>query len=180
MKGDVLLLACVFEKSIKVSSNEFDVNPLFCVNLTGYIWQYGLKYTGINTQTLQDKDLILTRENIIHGGISSNMGDRYVKSDENKKINYIDATNMYGHSMSQVLPYDEIEMWHGHPDLFMKKIEKILITPDDSDIGYSVEVQLKYANKIKEKTKIFPFCPENKVIPKDKLNDYMKKTKPKN
>ena len=45
------------------------------------------------------------------------MGDRYVKSDESKEILYMNATNFYGHSMSQMLPYDEIEMWHGHPDL---------------------------------------------------------------
>ena len=64
------------------------------------------------------------------------MGDRYVKSDENEKIIYIDATNLYGHSMSQDLPYDEIEMCHGHPDLYMNKLEELLNTPDDSDIGY--------------------------------------------
>ena len=29
----------------------------------------------------------------------------------------MDATNLYGHSMSQMLLYDEIEMWPGHPDL---------------------------------------------------------------
>ena len=45
------------------------------------------------------------------------MGYRYVKSDVNKKILYTDANNLYGHSMSQPLPYHEIEMWHGHPDL---------------------------------------------------------------
>ena len=73
----------------------------------------------MNLQTLQDKDLILTLENIIRGGISSVMGDRYVESDENKKIIYIDSTNLYGHSMSQPLPYDEIEMWYDHPDLYM-------------------------------------------------------------
>ena len=50
---------------------------------------------------LQDKDLILTLENNIRGGISSVMGDRYVKSDENKKILYADANNLYVHSMSQ-------------------------------------------------------------------------------
>ena len=38
--------------------------------------------------------------------------------------------------MSQVLPYDETEMWHGHPDLYMNKLEEILSTPDDSDTGY--------------------------------------------
>ena len=69
LKSDVLLLACVFEMFKKVSINEFGVNPLYCVSLPGYTWQCGLKYTGINLQTLQDKDLILTLENIIGGGI---------------------------------------------------------------------------------------------------------------
>ena len=110
LKSDVLLLACIFEKIIEVSINEFDTNPLYCVTLPGYTWQCGLKYTGINLQTLQDKDLILTLENDIRGGISSVMGDIYLKSDENKKIFYMDATNLYGHSMIQSLPYDEIEM----------------------------------------------------------------------
>ena len=36
------------------------------------------------------------------------MDDRYLKSDENKKILYIDATKLCGHSMCQPLPYDEI------------------------------------------------------------------------
>ena len=129
MKSDVLLLACVFEKFIKVSVNEFGINPLYCISLPGYTWQCGLKYTGINLQTLQDKDMILLLENNIRGGISSVMGDRYIKSDENKKILYIDANNLYGHSMSEPLPYDEIKF---EIDV---KLEDILNTPDDSDIG---------------------------------------------
>ena len=104
LKIDVLLLACVFEKFIKVSVNEFGTNPLYCVSLPGYTWKCGLKYMGINLQTLQDKDLISTLENNIRGGISSVMGDRYVKSDKKKKILYIGATKLYGHSMSQPLP----------------------------------------------------------------------------
>ena len=79
LKSDVLLLACVFEKFIKVSVNEFGIDPLYCVSLPGYTWECGLKYPGINLQTLQDKDLILTLENNIRGGISSVMDDRYVK-----------------------------------------------------------------------------------------------------
>ena len=79
---DVLLLACVFENVIKVSINEFGINPIYCVSLPGCTWQYGLKYTGINLQTLQVKNMILPLENNICGGISSVMGDRYVKSDE--------------------------------------------------------------------------------------------------
>ena len=108
------------------------------------------------------------------------MGDRYVRSDENKNIIYIDATNLYGYSMSQFLPYDEIEMWHGHPDHYMNWLEEILNTPDDSDIGYFLEVDLKYPDNIEVKTKNFPCCPENKKIDPDKYNDYMNKIKPKN
>ena len=51
----------------------------------GYTWQFGLKHTGINLQTLQDKVLILPLEKNIRGGVGCVMGNRYVKSDENEK-----------------------------------------------------------------------------------------------
>ena len=151
IKSDKLLLACVFEKFIKVSVNEFDINPLYFVSVLGYTWQCGLKYTGINLQTLQDKDMILLIENIIRGRISSVMGDRYIKSDENKKILYIDANNLYGHSMSEPLPYDEIKF----DDTV--KLEDILNTLDDSDKGYLIEADLIYPDNMKENKK-FTIC----------------------
>ena len=174
LKSDVLMLACIYEKFIKVSVNEFGINPLYCVSLPGYTWQCGMKYTGINLQTLQDKDRILLLENNIRGGISPVMGDRYMKSDDNKKILYIDANNPYGHSMSQYLPYDEIKFDNNI------KLEDILNTPDDSDIGYFIEVDLKYPDSIKEKTKNFPFAPMNKKINPDNFNYYMTEIKPDN
>ena len=96
LKSDVILLADVFEKFITTSFKTFEINPLYCVSLPGYTWEAGLKYTNIKLQTLQDKDMILLLENNIRGGISSVMGDRYVKSNDNKKILYIDANNLYG------------------------------------------------------------------------------------
>ena len=48
--------------------------------------------------------MILLIENIICGGISSVLGDRYVESKENKNIFCIDANKLYGHSMRQSLP----------------------------------------------------------------------------
>ena len=70
--------------------------------------------------------MFLLIESILRGGISSLSCDRYKKSDENKKIIYVNATNLYGQSMSQVLPHDESEMWDGHPDFYMKKLEEFL------------------------------------------------------
>ena len=165
------LLADVFEKIIKVSLNEFKINPLNCVSLPGYTWECCLKYTGINLQALQDKDMILLLENNIRGGISSVMGDRNLKSDENKKILYIDANNLYGWAMSQYLPYD------GKKYVDNVNLEDILNTSDDSEVGFFLEVDLKYPDGIKQKTKNFPFCPKIKFLPRDQFTDFMKKVK---
>ena len=115
--------------------------------------------------------MILLFQNNIRGGISSVIADRYVKSDDNKKILYIDANNLYGHSMSQPLPYDEIN--------FDKnvKLENILNTPDDIDIGYFIEIDLTYPDNIKEKTN-FPFAPVKRKFNPDDYNDYMREVKP--
>ena len=100
------------------------------------------------------------------------MGDRYVKSDENKKILFIDANNLYGRAMSEYLPYDENKFDR------KVKLEDKLNTPDNSDIGYFIEVDLTYPDNIKEKTKNFPFAPESKKINPDDFSDYMKEIIP--
>ena len=104
------------------------------MSLVGYTWQFGLKYTGIILQTLQDKDMILILENDIGGGISSVMGDRYVKSDGRKNILYKDAKKVYGWAMSECLPYDEINF---NTNVLL---EDILNTPADSDLGISLNL----------------------------------------
>ena len=73
------------------------------------------------------------------------MGDRYVKSDENKKINYIDANNIYRHSMSQPLPYYESE-FEG-----IACLNEILNTSHNSDVGYFLKVDLSYLPTIIQK-----------------------------
>ena len=76
----------------------------------------------------------LLLENNLRGGISSLMGDRSIKSDDSKKMLYNGDNNLYGDSMSQMLLYDEL--------LFDVKIklEDILYTPGDSDIGDFVDI----------------------------------------
>ena len=39
LKTDVIPLKCCFEKLIRVSIYELDINPLDCVSLPGYTWQ---------------------------------------------------------------------------------------------------------------------------------------------
>ena len=70
------------------------------------------------------------------------MGDRYVKSDDNKKIKFYDSNNLYGHLTSQTLPYDETKF-----DKIVK-LEDLLNTPDDNDIGYFVEADFSDPDSI--------------------------------
>ena len=113
--------------------------------------------------------MILLLDNNFRGGISSVKGDRYVKSDENKKILYVDAFNLYGWAMSQSLPYDEIKFET------CVTLEDILNTPSDNDIGYFPEVDSRNPYNIKQKTKNFRFASEKKFISRIDFNENMKK-----
>ena len=86
LRSDVIQLVDVFEKVFKVSTKEYGFINLYCVNLHGYTYQFALKYTDDNLQILQDKDSILLLNNKVKRSISSVKGDRYVVSDDNKKI----------------------------------------------------------------------------------------------
>ena len=45
---------------------------------------------------------------------------------------------------------------------------------------FFVEVDSKYPGEIREKTKIFPFCPRNKISPQDNISEYMNQMNTKN
>ena len=75
--------------------------------------------------------------------------------------------------MSQILPHDEIEFDNN------VELEDILDTTDYNDTGYFVEVDVKYSDNIKEKTKEFPFCAENRKVNSTDFTEYMKKNKSK-
>ena len=174
LKSEQSLLADVFEKIIKTSFAEYGNNSLYCVSLPGYTWQCVMKHTDIKLQTLQDKEMVFLLENKIKGGISSVMGDRYVQSTDNEKILNVEAFKLYRWAMSEYLPYDEVK--------FHRNVESegILNTPNDFDIGYFIEVDLKNQDDVKQKTKHFLFAPENKKNNPDDFNDYMNEIKPDN
>ena len=55
--------------------------------------------------------------------------------------------------MSDPLPYDEIEMWRGHPSCYIDNLKDILYTPVYSNFGYYLKIDIKYLSELKEKTK---------------------------
>ena len=55
-KSDVILLADVIEKFVRISFEQYGINLLYCASLPGYTYQCTLKYTDIKLQALQYKD----------------------------------------------------------------------------------------------------------------------------
>ena len=151
---DVLQLTDLFENFVEKSTLEYGINPLYSYSLPGYTWKAGLKLTNIKLDFIKDKQLLLQLENNIRGGISSVMGPRYIESNENTKLLYIDANNLYGSAMSKCLPTGDFKkMWsfrdsyHSftkfgcgeamhNDELLIDEIKKdILNTPDDNEFG---------------------------------------------
>ena len=116
------------------------------------------------------------------------MGPRYIESDENIKLLYIDANNLYGWAMSLYLPTGDFKKItllekddYEHDSVLMdENKEDILNTPHDNEYEYFIECDLEYPAEIKEKTENFPFCPyQTKADPK-LFTTYMNSEKPAN
>ena len=95
-----------------------------------------------------------------------------VYPDDNYII-YIDANNLYGWAMSQLLPYDEVKINNN------VSIDEVLKTDDGNDVGYIVECDLKFPTKIHDKLKEYPPAPELLTPTIDMMSDYQKDLKQK-
>ena len=105
-RSDVILFADFFEKFIKKTIEDFDINPVYRASLPHYFFKCGMQFIDIKLQTLQDKELTIN----IRGGINSIIGCRYVKSDDIEKLLCFDANSFFGRPMCDSLPYDEINL----------------------------------------------------------------------
>jgi hypothetical protein len=132
-----MLLANCFEKFRDLDN--YMIDPCHCYSVPGLTWQAGLKFTNIKLDLLDNVDDILFFEKCIRGGISGVMGSRYAKSDENYTLLYVDANNLYGWAMMEHLPYKDLKSYIPAKELTK---EEILAIPDDSGIGFFLEVDL--------------------------------------
>src|SRR3977135_1611314 len=156
----------------------------------GLTWDCGLKYTKIRLELLTDYDMMLFIEKGKRGGISGVMGTRHVIAnnkylkdyDKNKEsvfLAYWDANNLYGISMSQFLPYSGFVWWTDESiNYFNSNLEEatrqIKNVPDESNVGYFLQVDLHYPNSIKELTKNFPLAPNKRSVAAEELSDYQR------
>ena len=182
LKMDVFQLTDIFENFVQTSTEEYGINPLYSFSAPGYTWKAGLKLTNIKLDFIKDKHLLLLLENNIRGGTSSVMGDRFVESNENKQILYIDANNLYGWAMSQYLPTGTFEKLYfpqeyGEATQLEQTVEDLRFIPDNNPYGFFIECDVEYLAENKEKTENFPLCPYQTKADPECFSDYMNSEK---
>ena len=83
--------------------------------------------------------------------------ENYDKDEESSYLQYLDANNLYGWSMSQKLPLNHFK-WVEHTSEINEEFIKNY--DENNDKGYILEVDVKYPKKLHDLHSDLPFLPE--------------------
>ena len=134
----------------------------------GLAWQACLKKTGIMLELLTDPDMLLMFEHGIQGGIAQAvhgyakanneyMGDKFNHEEPSRFLQYLDANNLYGWTMSQLLPTGGFRWVDDVSKLSKRK-------------GYLLEVNVKYPKELHNLYNDLPFmCKKIEINRVEKL-----------
>ena len=179
----MLLLSNVFEAFRNNCLEYYKLDLAHFYTAPGLAWQACLKKTGVKLELLTDPDMLLMFEKGIRGGITQAVhrymkaNNKYMSEKFNPELNssflqYLDANNPYGWSMSQKLPTGGFKWVHD-------------VTPDEigrlvkyNNKGYLLEVDAKYPKELHDLHNDLLFmCEKMKINKVEKLvpNLYDKK-----
>ena len=132
--------------------------------------------TSVKLEKISDIDQYLFIEKGSTGGVSY-IAKRYAKGnnkymcdyDSNKQsifITYLDKNNLYDWTMIEYPPYGEFE--------WLKSVDEldIMSINEKSDVGYILEVDLKYLKELHELHNDYPLAPEKLTVTNDILSNY--------
>ena len=135
--------------------------------------------TDIKLEKISDIDKYLFIEKGLRGGISyfakiyTEANNKYMNYYDPKKkssfISSLDMNNLYDWAMSECLPYERFK-WLKNVDRFY-----VMSVNEKSRIGYLLEVDLEYPDKLHELRNDYPLAPEKRTVFSDMLSKYYKK-----
>ncbi|KAL4126069.1 hypothetical protein QTP88_010300 [Uroleucon formosanum] len=173
LKIDVLLLTDVFENFRDLCLTTYHLDPSFYYTAPGFSFDCMLKLTGQRLELIHDYDMLLMIEK---GGLTQ-ASMRYAKANNEKTpdydpaqpklwLVYQDCNNLYGHAMSQFMPYGGFK-W------VEPKLDGLNDLDERSPIGRIYEVDISYPKELHDKHNDFPFLPKNSVPPGSKVKKLM-------
>jgi hypothetical protein len=170
LTADILFLADCMYNFRETCMNEYKLDPAWYCTSPGLSRDAFLKLSGVTLELITDPTIYNILERGIRGGVSqvshshAKANNKYMRDYDPKKpsiyILYLDANNLYGHSMSQPLPKSNFEFIKSPPDWHS--------IPDKSEIGYTYIVDLEYPPEIHDYLNDLPLCPVVKCPPKSK------------
>ena len=158
----------MFEKFINVCLGDYGLDCCHYFSSPGFSWDAMLKFTGIKLEKIDNIDVHLFLEKEMRGGVSY-ISKRYSESDENTDIVYWDMNDLYETIMSfDYLPYGSFKF------LSEEEIKRFLLdsTPENSLIGYILEVDLEYPHCLHDLHNDYPLCPKKLEVAYDMLSGY--------
>ena len=150
LKTDVILLSNVFKAFRNARLKHYSLHPTHFYTSPGLAWQACLKKTSIELELLTDPDMLLMFERGIIGGITQAvhryaqannkyMGDNFSPEEDSSFLQYLDASNLYGWAMSQLLPTGGFN-WIDPSEFTPDKIDSYANCDNE---GYLLEVDVK-------------------------------------
>ncbi|KAJ8980867.1 hypothetical protein NQ317_008926 [Molorchus minor] len=174
LKSDIFLLADVFENFRRVCLTKYKLDPSHFLTSPSLSWDAMLRHTHIELELLTDVDAVHFFRKGIRGGVSqcskrkavanNKFLPNYDSSKPTSYIMYLDATNLYGAAMKEMLPTSDFK-W-----LEKEEIEKFdcSVIDTNSPKGYVLEVDLEYPPHLHDDHNELPLCPEQMTPPKSK------------
>lgn len=171
LKSDVLLLTDIFENFRILCLQHYKLDPAHYYTAPGLSWDAMLRMTEVKLELLTDVDMLHFFKKGMRGGVSMCSGRKAIANNTFLKnydatkptsfIMYLDATNLYGYAMREKLPTGKF-VW-----LTENEVQKFDVNGIDqeSEIGYVLEVDLKYPEYLHDAHNDLPFCAENRIPP---------------
>ena len=166
-------MADVFENFRKTCLHHYNLDPAHYYTSPGLVWDVCLKETGQELQLLHDYDMLMMFERGIRGRIShiskryAEANNKYMKDydpdEESTYIQYLDANNLYGWTMSQSLPTHGFKWMK---DLTIDSVIDLLDKKRNPEVkkGYIFEVDLEYPTELWKSHNDYPLAPEKMIV----------------
>lgn len=173
LKIDVLLLSDVFENFRDLCIKTYELDPAHYVTSPGLAWDALLKTSQTELQLITDIEQLQFVERGIRGGIvhcscrhavaNNRFMSNYNANIDESYIIYLDVNSLYSWAMMQHLPVSDFA-WVDSKTFDTFDVTKV---PDDSDVGYILEVDIEYPEIIHDLHSDLPLCPEKILPPTD-------------
>ena len=183
LRGDVSILADVFENFRTVCLYNYGLDPLQYLSLSQLTMDAALKKTRVELDLLDDVDMYNFIEKGIRGGISvlshrlkfanNHYLDKNDTTEPSSFLMYLDCNNLYGFAMMQSLPIGSFK-WIDSQLLSIINNENIksFFIGRGQNKGFVLEVDLIYPTALHDEHSDYPVAVEKKSVDIDSLSPF--------